>query len=1231
MREQRPTNATPDRREVGPEVDDQAADTRRAARVSAAVAQREFSPTASATVERGEAGVAGPSREVPHRAQLEQAIGADFSDVRAHTDPQAQEACVGLGAEAYALGNDVAFLEENPAPEVVAHELAHTIQQGGHESGVQPLAEAGPDTDAEGQADAVADHVARGAPGPARQHVRSDGLRAVRRRTGVLHKFDAWAKRNKIDFTGPVAAKKTSVETFGGSETTGDEHMRTDAQTASFDWSNLSVSVKDEYTIDAADSDKLRAQIEQGRDIVAEDKKRLAAEQRKVAQREMDLGFLIVISEDPEEEKALLAEQKKVTAKRKILDEELEVATTTLDTIKGQLDRLSPATVGKIAGEAGKTARDYSKRSLYKQSTIWTVDTKSIGVKSSTSASERDADGVTSTTTTGQHDSVAIGEGVTGKRSSSSSHTLTDSAGNTMHEKSRESEVSGGVVMKEDGTVGISGGAKLKDAIKDQHGNSAFVERSATGSYTVNIIAVPDRDPPEFAVVSTLSLGGEVGVGAGKEKEGKRGKGSASVSAGASASVEITHTHLLSAGQARKYIEDLDAADQGKPTEGKMPEFALLQRAHAGVMSGDEAAGAVQSLFGNPTAAATMADEESIEMTTKVGARAGAALAGEGAGGSKAGAEGGVATEVYRSLKVARLPSPGDSKLMEVTVAFGGKDTMHGALTASGLGVSAKVGGKQWGSADELLTFRLDASEPDYAELYQEVVGCMTPGQLMAMRSNPRYKAHVARYTTKQAHGGDSSFEVGPASGIAAFGSERSHSRSTEVTKEDDGFQVTDAGGSTDTTRLTLGPVDVLRSDRAETAEASNVGGRQFVNIGEATTETSVQWELPGFKELITAESPAKAVKKAMELKRTRMVDYHLDDAALDKLVGRAYDSSGWSAIAARHYNPNLGRRGDDDRWQSLRTQLIKPTVSKDIAAWDPAAARSIARASALCDFMAGSYDGFGFVQGALREWNDGDSVDIGVMYEWPPTLIGLRQPVEQLRKRVALVDLELEPFKADEDEGRAKGLELVASLQANLDKYEPLIRGCGSFSQARAKIEILNDFDLMRNRLIEQRREFLLGFGDGTRDEHTEAKNDKKMQLRRKEQLESLCLQAKAEEITLFGRAGNASRKEGMFGKTVLDKLAPVLEEVRELHVTWIERVKELRHVCLAACLASSEWTVSAKRGDERTGLEPAEGLMKNYLKILGEATPFGMADWGDTGLVKMMSNRGKLELYDY
>jgi len=105
---------------------------------------------------------AGAAREVPHRAQMEQAFGRSFAGVNAFTGPQAADASEALGADAFASGSNVAFHDASPDAKLVAHELTHVVQQAGGAPQVAAKATSSPGDASEAEADRVAERVAAG-------------------------------------------------------------------------------------------------------------------------------------------------------------------------------------------------------------------------------------------------------------------------------------------------------------------------------------------------------------------------------------------------------------------------------------------------------------------------------------------------------------------------------------------------------------------------------------------------------------------------------------------------------------------------------------------------------------------------------------------------------------------------------------------------------------------------------------------------------------------------------------------------------------------------------------------------------------------------------------------------------------------------------------------------------------------------------------------------------------
>lgn len=63
------------------------------------------------------------------RTDMESRLGADFSDVRVHTDPAARSSAAEVGARAFTSGNHIVIGDGGGDRHTLAHELTHVIQQ----------------------------------------------------------------------------------------------------------------------------------------------------------------------------------------------------------------------------------------------------------------------------------------------------------------------------------------------------------------------------------------------------------------------------------------------------------------------------------------------------------------------------------------------------------------------------------------------------------------------------------------------------------------------------------------------------------------------------------------------------------------------------------------------------------------------------------------------------------------------------------------------------------------------------------------------------------------------------------------------------------------------------------------------------------------------------------------------------------------------------------------------
>jgi Domain of unknown function (DUF4157) len=130
------------------------------------------SRSVAATALRGQG--AGRPLDAASRGFMEPRFGHDLSGVRIHTDAAAARGARLLNAHAFTVGNDVYFAQGRydpatlPGRTLLAHELTHTIQQGGAAGGAVALSSAAvshPNDASEREAESVAHHVAGGSPG----------------------------------------------------------------------------------------------------------------------------------------------------------------------------------------------------------------------------------------------------------------------------------------------------------------------------------------------------------------------------------------------------------------------------------------------------------------------------------------------------------------------------------------------------------------------------------------------------------------------------------------------------------------------------------------------------------------------------------------------------------------------------------------------------------------------------------------------------------------------------------------------------------------------------------------------------------------------------------------------------------------------------------------------------------------------------------------------------------
>jgi hypothetical protein len=158
---------------------------------------------------------AGSSSGIPlpgdMRGRFESSLGTDLSSVRVHTGGASQTAAAAVGARAYTLGQDIHFGAGHYDPgsaggqHLLAHEVAHTVQQAGGVQGRQHKLEISAPGDAhEVEADRAADAMVRGESAPI-----GNALAGVSRK--IMCSPDGGAGSVALKTSAPIMVKELKI------------------------------------------------------------------------------------------------------------------------------------------------------------------------------------------------------------------------------------------------------------------------------------------------------------------------------------------------------------------------------------------------------------------------------------------------------------------------------------------------------------------------------------------------------------------------------------------------------------------------------------------------------------------------------------------------------------------------------------------------------------------------------------------------------------------------------------------------------------------------------------------------------------------------------------------------------------------------------------------------------------------------------------------------------------
>jgi len=1128
-------------------------------------------PGSGQEAELARAGTRDGARELPYRAELETQLGTDLSHVKAHTGANAKAAADQLGAHAYATDDaSIVFGEDSPSKELVAHEVVHTQQRQGTGSVVEDEAEA----DALGSRLAAGDQVDH-------KQVKSGGGKVRKKEKPLAAVFDDFVagKMVPIEHIGEFDAPAVQPDISPGAAT-----RVASTESVTFGLGGLTISEETTTRLghqwDLAKAMSY-AQGQLNRAILTS---HLESAALHVKTRNLEIEIDALDALDPMlvvNKRVALQDQIAATQRRlTVLASELELHKTTL----AQIEKVQKELTSRAPEDSAETLALIENS--FEESSSRTTK-RSFGFNVLKGEIERGraetlkSGGKTATSTT--TDKLAISNGVGYERGQTD--RFEDGTGKaTEHSSSWNAKG----IAKEDGTVGLGGGGKLGSSLDSTYGKVS-TGTSFNGSVTVNILEIPKAKPSDaqrYAVVMTLSLGAALEYKIGKESKDNPTqadqKRKAALTAGASASGEITQTHVLDAKQARQYMIDLEQAGNGDAqAAGKKPEFGIVQKALAAGTSMDDLAGGVVQALGGSASAKSMAVGDSTEMTLKAGGSLD--LGGDAEGGveedaKKLGGSFGGKAEAFRTLKIARVEAdrPGQ-ELLEVTVAFGSTKDMHGALTASALGVNLTAGGKQWSGNEASVTFRLDASQPGYDELYDQILGTASLAQLVRLRKSTLFAEHVLAYTDKASRGAGVDVR---AEGPLSVGVSKSHERSSSHGKtQDGGLTREEVGASTDAVSFGVGGLDLLKRSQTDTAKFELQDGVAMLDAMEQTDSAQLgQLSLSGLHAFLAADSPTKALEKAV-LKTTKMLEgYFLDPEDLARLALRARDPA-WSSVPVI-VDPRS--RNNDAAWAQLGESLIRPELDQEFPVDQIELARVVARGTAIADFMAkvDPAKGVEHLHVALRENQraGGDGTDLGVKYEFPEGLD--KAKYVELRRKCKGAEIKLAQLIPDGEAGLDEGMTYVGELHYEIARMLALVESNTAFQSERSRVEMVGELRGFVASTSNARRDFMRRIsGDEITDELL-AKDQVTEAAAEVRQREHTLAESKVSENRLLGKARILRAEDS--GSSLADALQPIAGDLEQLYEHHVAVERSLRASYRTAGVPKADWKVRAYEHDD-------------------------------------------------
>jgi hypothetical protein len=730
------------------------------------------------------------------------------------------------------------------------------------------------------------------------------------------------------------------------------------------------------------------------------------------------------------------------------------------------------------------------------------------------------------------------------------------------------------------GPEGVGGYGAVSKEVKQQHSKGVYTSGSAGADckFVVSVKELKDRDPVQYQLVTTIVVGGRLGVGGGAERETEsKGSASGGASGSASGSVTVSFVHTLSEAEKNTYLNRINAA-AGGASEGSNKEFAILATA---ARSGPEAArsmiNSVRTATGSATGAKEMAEGSSIELGAE------GKLEGGLTGGGKTGGGGSVGVEVGGSktsgIKV-RVGKKGGKVVLSVAVS--GEDAWK-------LGASAGYGVASMGythesktGASRSVSFTLDPNDPDYDKQFAEIRAATSIEQLkLLMVKYPKLLGAHAESTTTGSTG-TTKVGVGPVTGGITTGAERG-----ETTETDEKGQVTKTYTGSNVGGAELGAFGYKASSQTTEKLELKVDpqGKATGDVTKTTTESDLGKTVTKLPEKLVKD-PLGVLSGGTKLAEstTDVQGMKLSDSDIDAIIARAYDKRAWTKPVA---TPRLL-----EEWEATRQKIIaaggdKKQVGKALA--DFVGTEGHARAAA--------------VEGTVRRPLTGSG---GKRYEWPDELASHKAAFDE----VVFGD-PLSGPRAKARDGKLKDAidELEASIHKLAQVYGNVVGGAASFKDPSVHAEMVS---LINAREAELKAEVRIITNKMTRPvpakadpgkpaaapdvaaDEAERKRDEEERARIKAEAEAnqfsyTLMNNKQQEIRLFNEVDAEYNKKALGFIPVKADIVVVLNKInkiKELHVSWNRQIADYKAIC-------QKYSWSPLLGPDR---EPNVGKVNEY-----------------------------------